>query len=101
MNSRIKDMEAWGNSQGFKSPPSPTQLIAHTKINYNVDDAIEEAGEEDEEEGGKISSPSTKSNSPKDNGDNDSPGGEILADAKVSKTVYDSKRIGDDFCFEN
>ena len=36
-----------------------------------------------------------------DNGDNDSPGGEILADAKVSKTVYDSKRIGDDFCFEN
>ena len=37
----------------------------------------------------------------KDNGDNDSPGGEILADAKVSKTVYDSKRIGDDFCFEN
>ena len=44
------------------------------KINYNIDDAIEEeAGEEDEEEeGGKISSPSTKSNSPKDNGDNDS-----------------------------
>lgn len=74
MNSRIKDMEAWGNSQGFKSPPSPTQLIANTKINYNIDDAIEEeAGEEDEEEeGGKISSPSTKSNSPKDNGDNDS-----------------------------
>ena len=36
-----------------------------------------------------------------DNGDNDSPGGEILADAKVSKTVYDSKRIGDEFCFEN
>ena len=38
---------------------------------------------------------------PYDNGGNDSPGGEILADAKVSKTVYDSKRIGDDFCFEN
>ena len=38
---------------------------------------------------------------PYDNGDNDSPGGEILADAKVSKTVYDSKRIGDEFCFEN
>lgn len=38
---------------------------------------------------------------PYDNGDNDSPGGEILADAKVSKTVYDSKKIGDDFCFEN
>ena len=33
--------------------------------------------------------------------DNDSPGGEILADAKVSKSVYDSKNIGDDYCFEN
>lgn len=38
---------------------------------------------------------------PYDNGDNDSPGGEILADAKVSKSVYDSKNIGDDYCFEN
>ena len=36
-----------------------------------------------------------------DNGDNDSPGGEILADAKVPKSVYDSKKIGDEFCFEN
>jgi hypothetical protein len=38
---------------------------------------------------------------PNNNGDNDSPGGEILADAKVSKSVYDSKNIGDDYCFEN
>ena len=29
------------------------------------------------------------------------PGGEILADAKVNKTTYDSKKIGDEFCFEN
>ena len=29
------------------------------------------------------------------------PGGEILADAKVNKTIYDSKKIGDEFCFEN
>ena len=36
------------------------------------------------------------------NGDNnDDPGGEILADAKVSKSVYDLKNIGDEFCFEN
>lgn len=32
---------------------------------------------------------------------NDEPGGEILADAKVSKSVYDLKNIGDEFCFEN
>ncbi len=32
---------------------------------------------------------------------NDDPGGEILADAKVSKSVYDLKNIGDEFCFEN
>ena len=36
------------------------------------------------------------------NGDNnDDPGGEILTDAKVSKSVYDLKNIGDEFCFEN
>jgi len=35
------------------------------------------------------------------NNNEDSPGGEILADAKVSKSVYDSKNIGDDYCFEN
>ena len=29
------------------------------------------------------------------------PGGEILADAKVNKSIYDSKKIGDEFCFEN
>jgi len=38
---------------------------------------------------------------PYNNGDDDSPGGEILADAMVSKSVYDSKKIGDEFCFEN
>ena len=35
------------------------------------------------------------------NGDNNDPGGEILADSKVSKSVYDLKNIGDEFCFEN
>ena len=35
------------------------------------------------------------------NGDNNDPGGEILADSKVSKSVYDLKNIGDVFCFEN
>lgn len=38
---------------------------------------------------------------PYENGDDDSPGGQLLADAKVSKSVYDSKKIGDEFCFEN
>jgi len=38
---------------------------------------------------------------PYNNGDDDSPGGEIFADAMVSKSVYDSKKIGDEFCFEN
>ena len=32
---------------------------------------------------------------------NNGPGGEILADAKVSKSEYDKKKVGDDFCFEN
>ena len=30
-----------------------------------------------------------------------SPGGLCTSDAKVSKSVYDSKKIGDEFCFEN
>jgi len=38
---------------------------------------------------------------PYENGDDDSPGGQLLSDAKVSKSVYDSKKIGDEFCFEN
>ena len=28
-------------------------------------------------------------------------GGEILADAVVTKSIYDSVKIGDDYCFEN
>ena len=28
-------------------------------------------------------------------------GGEILADAVVTKSIYDSVKVGDDYCFEN
>ena len=28
-------------------------------------------------------------------------GGEILADAVVTKSIYDSVMVGDDYCFEN
>ena len=71
MNSRIQDMEAWGHSLGWKSPPSPTQMITkHSE--YHVDDAV------DADNGGKnkVHSPSTGStvdpNSPKCTDDNDS-----------------------------
>ena len=71
MNSRIQDMEAWGQSLGWKSPPSPTQLITK-RTEYHVDDAVEA------DNGGKnkVHSPSTASsvdpNSPKCTDDNDS-----------------------------
>lgn len=41
------------------------------------------------------------SNQRPNNDSSQGPGGEILADAKVSKYEYDSKKVGDDFCFEN
>ena len=44
----------------------------------------------------------TKKYEPKTRPNNgEDPGGEILADAKVNKSIYDSKKIGDEFCFEN
>ena len=40
MNSRIQDMEDGVRSLGWKSPPSPTQLITK-RTEYHVDDAVE------------------------------------------------------------
>ena len=78
-------------------------LLLVIVFTFSCDDLVNDCGEVDAKyiNNGEYFLVINLSNQRPNGDNNDDPGGVILADAKVSKSVYDLKNIGDEFCFEN